>query len=163
MTINNANNVDIIAALNAAGSVQSAGTGTTSFNAPVVLTSSGADLTGNNFVFNDVLTTIGTAPVVIANSGLLTLASGSQMNLGGAFNQTGSGNVAMGGGIATNNADIVFSSPISLIDNAALSTGSGIGDIIFYSTINGSYDLFLDAGLGDVVFNSPVGGITPLG
>jgi filamentous hemagglutinin family protein len=106
LTINNANDVTT-GAIRAASIKQEAGNNTI-FNGPLNTNSpDGINLTGNNFTFKAPVTT-NNGNVTISNSGLLTIAPTADMNLDGAFNQTGTGDVAIAGNIITNGA-IAFS------------------------------------------------------
>ncbi len=70
------------------------------------------------------------------------------------------GNTDLGANITTNNTDLTFGGPVTLLGNRAFATGTG--DITFNSTIDGTFDLDI-ASTGDVGFNGDVGGVTRLG
>ena len=52
--------------------------------------------------------------------------------------------------------------PVALAGTTSLSSGAGIGDITFTSTVNGARNLTVFAGAGDTLFGANVGGTTPL-
>ena len=118
-------------------------------------------LSGNAFTFNNNVTTTGTGPVELTNSGRLTIASGSAFSLDGTFTQNGTGAVSFGGAITTTNDAISFASPILLIASGSLNTGAGIGDITINGTVDGAFILDLTAGTGNVDIQGAVGQITP--
>jgi hypothetical protein len=88
LTINNANNLTT-GAITAASINQVAGSGNTTFNGVLNTNStSGINLTGTNFTFNDPVTTTNNGKVTLNNSGLLSIVAGANMSLDGAFSQT---------------------------------------------------------------------------
>jgi filamentous hemagglutinin family protein len=165
LILGNANNFTS-AAISAASIQQEVSTtfaGIATFNDTVSTTgSSGIVLSGNVFTFNDV-TTGNTGPVEITNSGLLTLANGSQLTLDGAFTQNGAGDVSLGGTIATTEDAISFFSAILLTNPASLQTGAGVGNITLAGAIDGAFTLELLAGTGNINLQDTVGQITPIG
>jgi len=147
---------------------QNAGTGTTTFNGTINTDEAlGLNVTGNNFTFNQTTTTTNSGPVIIDNTGTLTLAAAADMTLDGPFNQTGSGNVVTGADITTQNQHISFTGPVRITGTKTLITGLGVGDITFSSTVNGTTsgleDLILSVGGGNVNIIGNVGQTTRLG
>ena len=137
-------------------------TGSTVFGSTIETSgASGIQANGAAVSFNGNVTTTGTGPVAIVNSGLLTIPSGVTFNLDGSFTQTGSGNVSFGGTVNTSNDNISFLSPISLTANATLNSGSG-ATISIGSTVDGSFGFTIGAGSGSVLFQAPVGVSAPL-
>jgi filamentous hemagglutinin family protein len=143
LTINSDNTVTTDAIT--AASISQVGNATTTFNGALNTDSpDGINLTGNNFTFKDSVTTTNNGNVTINNSGLLTIEAGANMNLDGAFtqsgtgnvsiaadmnlngvfNQSGTGNVSIAGDITTNNNDITFSSNLTLGGNVTLNSGT---------------------------------------
>ncbi len=133
-----------------------AGTGV--FNGAIVTT--GIDLSGNAFTFNNSVTTTSGGSVALANTGLLTI--GSAFNLDGSFAQTGSGSVSFGGSVVTTNDPISFTGPITLTGPSILNSGAGAGDITLSGTLNGASTLSVTSGTGDMTCQSTIGQITPL-
>ncbi|MDD4907515.1 MAG: hypothetical protein PHJ00_00475 [Candidatus Omnitrophica bacterium] len=162
LTINSAKNVTANA-ITAAAIIQSAGTGTTTFNGALdTNTAADINLTGNAFIFNAPVTTTIGGIVEVTNAGLLTIAESADMDLDGSFTQNGTGSVLLAGDIATSNDAISFLSPVTLTGNVALDTGAGVGNITFSSTVDGTYNLDLTADTGSITFGNTVG-TTPLG
>lgn len=121
--INDANNVTT-QAVTAASIVQTAGSGTTTFNGAINTSDvTGINLTGTNFTFNGPVTTTNNGPVNLNHNGLVTITA--PINAGGAFNQNGSGEVSLGSNISTTNADINFNGFVRLTDNVTFSLGNG--------------------------------------
>jgi len=96
--------------------------------------------------------------MTIINNGVLRLTSGADIQLDNAFSQQGVGPVELAGKISTQNENISFTQPVSLIDNAALDTNSGPGNILFQNTIDGYHLLTMNAGAGNIQLKETVGG-----
>ena len=162
ITINSAHNLTTSSV--AAASISGSGlTGATIFNGPLsTTTAAGISLNGNVITFNSNVTTTGTGPLAITNSGLLTVANGSLFNLDGAFTQTGGGAAWLGGSISTNSAPISFAAPIIFTSTSnSFNTGSG-ANITFNGSLDGATALSLAAGTGNVDFQGTIGLSTPL-
>ena len=92
------------------------------------------------------------------------------MNAGETMTLSGSYPPKWGGSVADRSVNITqplialifWADPFVLTGNVTLSTGSGIGNIQFSNTIDGSFCLTLQAGSGNIILNSPVGSITAL-
>ncbi|MDN3506698.1 MAG: filamentous hemagglutinin N-terminal domain-containing protein [Simkaniaceae bacterium] len=145
-------------ALTVSSILQNAGTGTSSFNGPMNTSGAGGiSWTGTNFNRFDTIVTTNSGPLIINNSGTLTVVSGISTTLDGFYNQTGSGPVFFSGTLTTTNDNISFNGPVTLTGPLTLDSGSGAGDITFNNTVNGNENLTLDAGTGNITFSSPVG------
>ncbi|MFC1829919.1 beta strand repeat-containing protein, partial [Thermodesulfobacteriota bacterium] len=159
---------------------QQNGTGTTLISGPMVLEAIGGMNLGsvsalNNVTIDSTINTLaaGLGGVVsIDLDGTLDIAPGADMSLDGAFTQTSSGGtgvVQTAGNITTTDDNIDFLGAVTLTDSAsvAMSTGGGIGDIIFRSTLDATTDfdenLQLTAGGGSIDFQAAVGGNNDLG
>jgi hypothetical protein len=153
-------------AITAASIFQSAGSGTTTFNG-IVNTSglAGIVLTGTNFAINANMTTApgSGGPISVTHSGTFSVASGVTISADGGFTDNGTGTVTLSGTITTNGQNISFSRPVTLVGDASLNTGSGVGNILFSSTLDGAHNLNLATGNGNITFMGTVGGTTPLG
>jgi hypothetical protein len=161
LTISSANNVTATT-ITAGSIVQSAGTGTTTFNGVVNTSgSAGISLTGTNFAINANMTTqVGSGgPIIINHTGSLVIAPTAVISADGGFfdNGSGSGTTNLSGTINTNGQNLIFSNPVLLVGTASLNTGSGVGNISFLSTLNGSQNLTLAAGGGNITFTGTVG------
>jgi filamentous hemagglutinin family protein len=109
---------------------------------------------------------------ITTGGGLLNVSANDNITVNGAIN-TGAGSVYLdsdvttiylNNNISTSGADITFNDAVELGASAALSTGAGVGgNINFQSTVDGAYDLALDAGTGTTTFNAAVGNTTPIG
>ena len=165
LTITSANNVTTNA-ITAGSITQLAGTGTTTFNGALNTNGpAGIVVVGNNFTFNGNITTTNGGPLTVTHTGLLTFGSGIVINLSGPFtdNGSGGGSTNLAGTIITNGYDIDFNLPVNLVGTALLSTGNGVGNINFASTLNGTNNLTLSTGNGNINFVGAVGGVVPLG
>ena len=122
----------------------------------------GITLVGNNFVRSGSLITTNGGNFTVTNSGTITGTSINTTSIDGSCTQNGTGPVFFAGIISTNNHDISFTSPITLLAGGGFNTGSGAGDIILAGTVDGASSLNFTAGTGNVVLNSALGSITPL-
>ncbi|MTJ10508.1 hypothetical protein, partial [Anabaena sp. UHCC 0204] len=144
VTINSIGNVNT-KAITAGSITQTSGTGTTIFDGAInTNNTTGINLAGNNFTFNQAVTTTNNGGVSINNSGNLIINSAADFNLDGAFTQSGTGAVSLAGDIITSNDNITFSSLLTLTGTVLLNPG--IGNLSF-STLNaGGQSLTLKAG-----------------
>ena len=162
LLISSAGNVAALG-VTATSITQTSASGTTTINGTLDTSGvSGIQLAGNAFNINGNLITTGNGSVSITNSGLLTLTGGASTSISGVFTQSGTGNVSLAGTLSTNSHTISFASPITIVGNTSLSTGTG-ANIAFASTINGRQNLTLAAGTGNISFGGNLGGTTPLG
>ena len=84
------------------------------------------------------------------------LTSTDTMTLGG-------GTVNLGGILTTTNADMTINSTLTLTADSTLTTGAGGGGITLGSTVDGGYNLTINAGTGDFTATSgDIGGTTAL-
>ncbi len=162
LVIQSAFNVTANNGLSASSLLQTAGTGTTTLSGSLLTTGGlGIDLNGTNFVLNNPITTTGGGPLSITNSGTLTIGLNADMALDGAFLQDGTGPVRLAGDIRTTNDNITFQRAVTLTGDLFLGTGTGLGNILFnstlYGTTSGQEDLTLQAGTGNITFNGQVG------
>ncbi len=92
--------------------------------------------------------------------------SGAAITLGGGVQsqgaQTYNGTADIAGNFATTNDNILFNNNVVLTGNTSMNTGAGGGNIDFGGTINGPFDLNLDADTGITTLTNPVGNVTPL-
>ncbi|MBS0585319.1 MAG: S-layer family protein, partial [Verrucomicrobia bacterium] len=147
-------------AISAVSILQSAGTSTT-FNGALTTTgASGIQTVGGIFNYNGAVTTGASGPLIITNSGILTIAN--TVNLSGGFTQNGAGVVRLNGSITTNNQTISLLRNITLLGNTALNSGPGIGNITSGGTVNGAFNFTLTAGTGNITLSSSIGGSTAL-
>jgi filamentous hemagglutinin family protein len=167
LTITNANNVTANA-ITAASITESAGQGTTTFNGVLDTNGvAGISLNGNIFNVNANVTTTNNGAFTITHTGLFTVPSGVTFNVSGGYTDNGPGPTSFGGNIVTNGHDIVFSAALVLPNSISLSTGTGVGNISFLSTVNGTVagaqNLTLAVDGGNITFSGAVGGTTRLG
>ena len=107
--------------------------------------------------------TITTGAINTANGGILDAPTGGAIALNARTNITT-------GTIQTRNNSVRFNGPVTLTANQAICMtgpsfvcGNSSGDVTFEDTINGNYNLLIDAGTnGNVFFNNSVGNSTPL-
>ncbi len=76
--------------------------------------------------------------------------------------QSYTGPTSLNGNLSTQNANIGFTQAVNLSQNAAISTGSGAGNITFSADLNGTFDLNITSGTGDISFAN-LGDTTRLG
>ncbi len=119
-------------------------------------------LTGNQFTFDQPVTTTNSGPVSLTHSGLLTINGGAVMNLNGSFTENGGGNVSIGANITSTSNNISWNDPVLLTGNVTLDTSVGQGDITLSNTVNGPFCLTLNAGAGEIVISGLIGSVTPL-
>ena len=161
ITLNSANNINFNA-VTATSILQSAGSGTTTFNGVVNTNgSAGIQLTGTNFAINNNITTTNNGPLDITHSGTLTIASGANLNISGGFNDSGTGTIDLSGNI-TSSGSLTFNLPVLLVGDASLNTSGGSGNVTFGSTLDGAQNLTLSTGNGDITCTGAVGNTTPL-
>ena len=123
------------------------------FNGDLTTTgATGIVVSGNQFVFSGNITTSGTGPLTIVNTGTLSFAAGKTYSIDGAFAQSGGGAVSYAGAMSASDmmTAISFADPITLTAAASFSAPSG--DIAFASAINGGQDLDLTATTGAITF-----------
>jgi hypothetical protein len=135
-------------AVKAASLTQTAGTVATAINGAVNTNAAGGVS----------LTTEGT--IAIAAAGDITTTNGP-------VSLTAKGGITTAGDVTTSGNNVTFGSATTLSGPVEVKTGSGAGNILFSSTLDGTTDgsenLTLTAGTGDVTFTGVVGGTTPLG
>ena len=125
--------------------------GLATFNGIIATTgAAGIVLTGNQFAFNNNISTTTAGPMTITNSGTLTLASGISISLSSAFTQNGTGTVSTGAAISTANQNISFATQTGLIGAVTLNSGAGAGNVTLSASINGAFPLTINAGTGTV-------------
>ncbi len=120
------------------------------------ITATTANLSGGNVNINSNLTTTA-GDLAIANSGLLTVKSGVNLDIKGNLIQSGTGSVEFGGNIG-NSTSVGFTQPITLIGNSIINSG---GNVTFTGPINGARSLTVNTG-GITLFNRAIGETTPL-
>ncbi len=168
LTVQSAGNLSFTGAVTGSSIQQVAGTGTTTFTNTVNLNNAaGLDLNGTAFTFSNTVTTTGTGPIAITNSGLVTTAAAADFSLDGAFTIDGNGPVNLGGDITTTADDIIFDGTGTVIvaDNGAgndVSLDSTGGNIRFDGDLGGAGLISIDSGAGTLDFTSTVGAGTPL-
>ncbi|OKH33702.1 hypothetical protein NIES2119_22540 [[Phormidium ambiguum] IAM M-71] len=139
--------------ITAASITQTSGTGTSTFGDLNTNTPKGINLNGNNFNLNGAIATTNNGGLIINNKGTLNIKN--DINLDGAFNQIGSGEVLGFGSITTTNDDIRFNSFITLTGETKFNPGTGA--IAFNSGLfAGGNSLTLRA--GEVIFGGKVTG-----
>lgn len=144
---------------------QEAGTGTTSLGALSTTGLNGINLVGTAFTFNNNVTTTNGGPLIIDNSGLLTL-SNATYSLAGALTQNGSGSSTIAGTFTAGGV-VSFAQGVILTGATSIDTSSNSENIIFYSTLNndglGPHNLTLNAGAAGSITLTGTVGATPVG
>ena len=151
LTISSARNVTANA-LTVGALIQSAGTGTTTFNGAINTVASGTsiNLVGAAFTFNNTVTTTNSGSVSILNGSTLDMESGATFHTAGGFSQSGTGAVTMANSITADGGQILFNSAVTLTGNVTLNTAVSAQTIQFNSSIDsspsGPFNLTLVAG-----------------
>ena len=145
---------------------QTAGTGGTTFNSAVILSSGdGLDLTASAVTFVNAATVDTLAAglggtVDITNADILTIGTGN-FSLDGAFTQDGSAAVTISADITTTGDNISFLRAVTLADAVSLSTGVTVaGNIVLSSTVAGTgaaRNLTLVSGSGTTTVADAIG------
>ncbi|MBS0603790.1 MAG: filamentous hemagglutinin N-terminal domain-containing protein, partial [Verrucomicrobia bacterium] len=154
-------------AMTSASILQSAGSGTTTFNGLINTNgASGISLTGTTFNWNNNITTTGGGPLSVSHTGTLTLGSGITLNISGPYTDLGPGATVYSGGfnIITNGSNVTFNTPFTLAGSTSITTGTGaqVGNILFGSTVDGTQNLTLASASGNITFSGGIGQTTPL-
>jgi filamentous hemagglutinin family protein len=131
--------IDVNSAVNASSNTN---THDLELNAPTVNLNAGMTLKGG---------------LSINSTSALNIATGANLNLGGAFSQTGGGVVSSGGNITTTNDNISISGNVTMPGTGNLAFDAGTAKISFGSTLAaGSHNLTLTA--DEIDFNNKVSG-----
>jgi filamentous hemagglutinin family protein len=139
--------------ITAASITQVSGSGITNLGVLDTNSPQGINLKGNIFNLTGAITTTNNGGFTINNRGILSLKN--EINLDGAFNQIGFGEVFTSGSITTTNDDIRFNSFVTLLGETKFNPG--IGAISFNSGLfAGNNSLTLRA--GEVIFGGKVSG-----
>ncbi|MBS0584690.1 MAG: S-layer family protein, partial [Verrucomicrobia bacterium] len=143
---------------------QLAGSGTTTLDGDITTnTPQGITLVGNQFVRSGAIITTNGGNFVVTNSGLITGTSINTTSIDGSYTQNGSGPVNLAGTISTNNGEISFAGPITLVAaGATLNSGSTGANITLTNTVNGAKPLTIQAGNGNITITAPLGATTGL-
>ena len=80
----------------------------------------------------------------------------------GAVSVTGSGGIALSGTYSSQNRNIDFNNPVTLVGAVTVNSGTGGGNVSFDATVNGGHSLTIEAGTGSLTFSGAVGGATAL-
>ena len=162
LNIISANDVTISDTFAAASLTQLDGTGTSTLQGIVTL-SSELDFSGNNLSINAATDVGGTT--TISNAGLFTSTAAGDMRSAGAFVQNGAGTNELAGDISTTNTGISFATGVTLTGDLVMDSNTGSGNILFFDTLDSDAtlrDLTLTSGTGSVTFAGIVGGIHAL-
>lgn len=111
-----------------------------------------------NFYNNAALVTTNGGSVIITNSGIISGMSDNDSSISGSYTQNGTGQVELIGSITTISGNISYSSPVTLVAAAELTSGN---NIVFSDVVDGGYDLSVSA-TGDITFNGALGSTIPL-
>ncbi|MFA6502035.1 MAG: filamentous hemagglutinin N-terminal domain-containing protein, partial [Parachlamydiales bacterium] len=151
LSINNCSDLTTLG-IQAASISQTASSGTTIFNGDLTTSGvAGISISTNAVIRSAAITTTGGGPLTITNNlGSFTSTAAGSITLTGNFTQNGTGSVSLAGSIATSNNNISFATPITLMGNTSLNTGSGTGNISISNTIDGAFNLTLGSGSGNI-------------
>ncbi|NER35401.1 MAG: CHAT domain-containing protein [Oscillatoria sp. SIO1A7] len=155
--------LDLPGLLTDAGTVGNATQVTVNSDGNVVLTGSGLSVQDGDLVVNNVdsssSTESGGAIALSANNNLIAsgdINAGSSSGTGGEIAIEAEGKITPSN-IATSENNITLSGAVVLENDIAFATGSGSGDIVFSSKVDGNSELSLDAGTGNVEFQDALG------
>ncbi|AEJ60370.1 hemagluttinin repeat-containing protein [Spirochaeta thermophila DSM 6578] len=101
---------------------------------------------------------------------VLTVRAGGAVSFGGAVGgvtalaglDASGGSIAVGGDVVAT-GDVVMGGPVVLGADVVVDTSGGSGDVVFSSTVDGTWALTVQGGTGNIVFSGDIGGTTPLG
>ena len=120
-----------VADFSCASLAQTTASGTTALSGAVIASAlGGVNLSGASFEINGSIATSAGGPVSIANSGPLSFGPSADLSISGAFTQTQSGPVSLGGEIAAG-GNISFASAATLAYATTLDTSSNSTNIVF--------------------------------
>ena len=155
--------LDLPGLLTDAGTVGNANQVTVNSDGNVVLTGSGLSVQDGDIAVNKVdsssSTDSGGAIALSANNNLIAtgdIDATSTSGTGGEIALEAVANITPGN-IATSENNITLSASLVLENDVKFATGSGSGDIIFSSKVDGNSELSLDAGTGNVEFQDALG------
>ncbi|MFN5535273.1 MAG: hypothetical protein ACK5EN_07330, partial [Planctomyces sp.] len=158
LTIISASDFTADSSINATSILQQAGSGTTTFSSTVnTNTADGVSITGTHLQVAGLVTTTSGGLVLVNNSGTVNFSAAGDISADGTVNLTALGGIQTAGDITTTNDSVTLVSATTLTGAVTINTGSGVGDITFNGTVNGSEDLTLAAGTGNIDFNQSVG------
>ncbi len=182
VVVSNAHDVTAQGNVTSASLVQSAGTGTTTFNGALNTSNgTGVQITTNVVTINNTVTTTGAGGVTVTNAGLLTI--NGDITADGSVTQNGAGAVTitqpLGGtrAITTTGDSVAFLRAVTMVGSGGLlsidttvgGNASGAG-ITFSNTLNATMAapnaerLLLNAGTtGDILLTGAVGQVGRLG
>ena len=152
LTIENTNNVTAFASISAE-SITGNMTGDSSFAA--LNTTEGISLEGRAVTFSGEVETGGSGPCAVINGGTLTVSA--DMNIAGAFTQSGGGDVLLRGDIIAEGVSIQNS--VSLTGDASLDGGGS--DVFLSGPVNGAYALSTNSATY-TTFEGAIGGTSAL-
>ena len=109
------------------------------------------------------ITTTSGGTVAMVTTGTLVISSNADIDSDGAVDLTGGLGISTAGNITTSADTVTFYSATTLISDVFIDTGTGIGSIVFESTLDGPGDLDLTAGNADISFVDDVGVLASVG
>ncbi|MFN6023843.1 MAG: beta strand repeat-containing protein, partial [Planctomyces sp.] len=146
LTIISASDFTADSSINATSILQQAGSGTTTFSSTVnTNTADGVSITGTHLQVAGLVTTTSGGVVLVNNSGTVNFSAAGDISADGTVNLTALGGIQTAGDITTTNDSVTLVSATTLTGAVTINTGSGVGDITFIGTVNGSEDLTLAA------------------
>ncbi len=160
VNIASANDVTASAGFAATTLLQTAGSGTTTFNGAVDTSAiGGISLTGTNLVVNNTVTTTNGGTITVSESGTATFTAAGDITSDGAVSLTATGGILTGGDITTTSDAVNYASATTLTGDVLVTTGNGT--VAFGSTLDSeateANDLTLTTGTGAVTFGGPIG------
>ncbi|HUG67797.1 MAG TPA: hypothetical protein VMM76_08595, partial [Pirellulaceae bacterium] len=165
-----ANHVTLSGPMTVANIAQDVGHGTTTFRGTVdadSATEKAIEISTANTSFLDAVRTTGDGRVDLTVTGVLDLAATADMTLSGSFAQDGGGSVQTSADITTSGDDITFADEVVVRQAVRFDTGSGAGDLLFSSNVDGvsdcQEDITLALGTGSASFQGAVGSLVGLG
>ena len=170
ITITNAFDVIANGTIDAASFVQSAGTGTTTFNGAQVYTAlAGLNVRTGSIVLNNTVDTLDASvsgTVILNATNTLTINVDGDITSDGAVTFTGGGGIFTAGNVTETTSDaVVYASNTTLTGDVVITTNGG--NIEFSGTLNNqgtpAKNLTMTAVTGDITFTGSVGGSSSLG
>ncbi|MBZ8181783.1 CHAT domain-containing protein [Oscillatoria salina] len=76
--------------------------------------------------------------------------------------ETGTGLIQLAANLTTIGENLIFAGDVFLNNDVVITTGTGLGDLIFNGRVDGSQNLAIATGSGNLEFTDAVGSLTPL-
>jgi hypothetical protein len=121
----------------------------------------------SDIVINGVISSTTNGTVDITADDRASFGTAGDITADGAVTITAGGGIYTSGDVTTTNDNVTYASAVILEGSVVVDSGSGAGDVLFDSTVDGTFsyteDLTVTAGTGSVTFDAAVGNSVRLG